>query len=79
MDSIKLFNSNLKGELTVVISKKYNNNNVIDDIEIKKQAMQYLQKYSLKDVVELISKKENISKNKVYKICLSLKKNEEIS
>jgi 16S rRNA (cytidine1402-2'-O)-methyltransferase len=79
MDSIKLFNSNLKGELTVVISKKYNNNNIINDIEIKKQAMQYLQKYSLKDVVELISKKENISKNKVYKICLSLKKNEEIS
>jgi 16S rRNA (cytidine1402-2'-O)-methyltransferase len=79
VDSIKLFKSNLKGELTVVISKKYNNNNVIDDTEIKKQAMQYLQKYSLKDVVELISKKENIPKNKVYKICLSLKKNEEIS
>ena len=38
--------------------------------------MKYLKKYSLKDVVELISKKENVSKNKVYEICLEIKTNE---
>jgi hypothetical protein len=40
------------------------------------QALKYLKKYSLKDVVELISKKEKISKKKVYEICLKIKKNE---
>ena len=60
MDKIPLFKSNLKGELTVVISKKYNKNKIIDDSEIIKQAKVYLKKYSLKDVVELISVKEKL-------------------
>ncbi len=76
MDKIKLFSSPLKGELTVVISEKYNKKESDSGFDIKKQAMKYLKKYSLKDVVDLISKKEKISKNKVYKICLSIKKNE---
>ena len=46
------------------------------NIDIIKQAKNYLKKYSLKDVVELISKKEKISKNKIYEICLKIKKNE---
>ena len=41
--------------------------------------MKYLKKYSLKDSVKLISNKNNISKNKVYKICLNIKKNEKNS
>jgi len=74
VDSIKLFKLPLKGELTVVISKKHNNNKkVADDSQIKKQAMKYLKKYSLKDVVELISTKEKLAKNKIYKICLKIK------
>ena len=79
MDKIPLFKSNLKGELTVVISKKYNKNKIIDDSEIIKQAKVYLKKYSLKDVVELISVKEKLSKNKVYDVCLKIKKNDKIS
>ncbi len=74
VDSVKLFKLPLKGELTVVISKKYNNNKkAVDDSQIKKQAMKYLKKYSLKDVVELISTKEKLAKNKIYKICLKIK------
>ena len=73
IDTIELFKSPLKGELTVVISKKYNNNKIVNDSEIIKQAMKYLKKYSLKDVVELISNKEKISKKEVYKICLKIK------
>ena len=46
------------------------------DLDIVKEATVYLKKYSLKDVVELISKKEKISKNKVYEICLKIKNNE---
>ena len=76
VEKIKLTNPNLKGELTVVISKKNNKTIIVDDINIKKQAMQYLKKYSVKDVVELISKKEKIPKKQIYKICLTIKKNE---
>ena len=73
IDSINIFKNSLKGELTVVISKKYNNNETLKDIEIKNQAIKYLKKYSLKDVVELISKKDKISKKTVYEICLNVK------
>jgi 16S rRNA (cytidine1402-2'-O)-methyltransferase len=76
ISTIKLFKTKLKGELTVVISKIYTNNELTSEIEIIKQANEYLKKYSLKDVVELISKKEKISRNKVYEICLKIKNNE---
>ena len=80
IDTIKNFDKNLKGELTVVISKKSNKSEIIfDSNKIKIEAKKYLKKYSLKDVVELIAKKEKISKNEVYKMCLDLKKNEKNS
>ena len=70
---IELFRQSLKGELTVVISKKNINNVSLTNEEIILEAKKYLKKYTLKDVVELISKKEKISKKKVYDICLKLK------
>ena len=71
--AIKPFKTTLKGELTIVISKIYNNDKIVSNEEIINQAQKYLDKYSLKDVVELISKKEKISKKKVYEICLQIK------
>ena len=76
IDTIKLFKTRLKGELTIVISKIYHNNDLELDENIEIQAKAYLKKYSLKDVVELISKKEKISKKKVYEVCLQIKNNE---
>jgi len=73
LTEIKLFKAPLKGELTVVISKIYNNNQIESNDDIINQASEYLKKYSLKDVVELISKKEKVSKKKVYEICLKIK------
>jgi 16S rRNA (cytidine1402-2'-O)-methyltransferase len=73
ISAIKPFKTKLKGELTIVISKIYINNKEATDLEIINQANEYLTKYSLKDVVELISKKEKISKKKVYEICLKIK------
>ena len=70
------FKTPLKGELTIVISKIYNNNDIESDENIEVQAREYLKKYSLKDVVELISKKEKLSKKKVYEVCLKIKNNE---
>jgi len=73
--SIKQQPENLKGELTVVLSEKVikNNNKEINEsvkIEIKKM----LKNYSHKDVVNFISKKEDLSKKMIYDFCLKLKK-----
>ncbi len=73
INTINPFKTALKGELTIVLSKIYTNNKLLPDIEIIKQAKTYLKKYSVKDVVELISKKEKISKKKIYDICLKIK------
>ena len=73
INTIKLFKTPLKGELTIVISKFNINTKLESNTEIIHQAKKYLNKYSLKDVVELISKKEKVSKKKVYDICLKIK------
>ena len=79
VDSIQLFNSPLKGELTVVISKKNNKTKPLaNDSKIKGLAIKLLKKNSLKDVVKIISEKEKVNKKLVYKICLDIK-NEKIS
>ena len=70
---VELFRQSLKGELTIVISKKNINNVSLTNEEIILEAKKYLKKHTLKDVVEFISKKEKISKKKVYDICLKLK------
>ena len=65
----------LKGELTVVLSNKTNikNNKEISE-SIKMEIKKMLKKYTHKDVVEFISKKENLSKKIVYDFCLKLVK-----
>ena len=64
----------LKGELTVVLSNKTNikNNKEISE-SIKMEIKKMLKKYSHKDVVKFISKKENLSKKLVYNYCLKIK------
>ena len=70
--SIQPFKESLKGELTIVVSKKYNNNNVTDE-DIKKLSIKYLKKYSLKDAADLVSKNKKVSRKRVYAICLEIK------
>ena len=77
LDKLKVFKENLKGELTVVLSKKLSNSskeNIFDEKKLRKDIKEYLKRYSLKDVVKLVSEKNNLSKKKVYNICLSVKK-----
>ena len=73
MSAVKPFKIDLKGELTIVISEKINKRKEVDLVKISKEIKKYLKKYSLKDVVELMAKKEQISKKKLYSLCLSLK------
>ena len=71
---IKNLPDNLKGELTVVISpinKEKNSEKKINE-SVKMEIKKMLKKYSHKDVVEFVSKKENIPKKIVYNFCLKL-------
>tara|TARA_B100001996_G_scaffold366984_1_gene338197 strand:- start:982 stop:1830 length:849 start_codon:yes stop_codon:yes gene_type:complete len=73
---IRSFDQHIKGEFTIVLSKKIenkNNKNIIDE-SVKKDIKKMLKKYSHKDVVEYISKRENLSKKIVYNYCLGIKK-----
>ena len=74
--SIKTLSENLKGELTVVLSEKNNKKNIQKEINesVKIEIKKMLKKYSHKDVVEFISKKEDLPKKIVYNFCLKLKK-----
>ncbi len=77
LDKFPGFKEKLKGELTVVISgksEKYDDETVINTKQLSSEIKQYLKKYSVKDVVNLISQKNNLSKKKIYDICLKLKK-----
>ena len=73
---VKNLSDNLRGELTVVISEKNKENKfkkVIDE-SVKIKINEMIKKYSIKDVVEFISKQENLSKKIVYNFCLKAKK-----
>ena len=75
VDKIKPFRIDLKGELTIVISKKFQKAKILIDYKyLEKEIMEYLKRYKLKDVVELMSTKEKVSKKIIYKLCLKNKK-----
>jgi len=72
------FKVGIKGELTVVLSKeegKYNlESENFDEEKLRAEIKKYLKRYSLKDVVNLVSEKNKLSKKKVYSLCLKIKK-----
>ena len=73
--SIENLSETLKGELTIVLSEKNKekkNKNIINE-SVKMEIKKMLKKYSHKDVVEYIVKKENLSKKLVYDFCLKIK------
>jgi len=73
--SINYLSENLKGELTIVLSEKIGEKKVKEEIpeSVKIEIKKMLKKYSHRDVVEFISKKENMSKKLIYNYCLKLK------
>ena len=76
VESINNLSESLKGELTVVLSERIKEKNIKKEIyeSVKMEIKKMLKKYSHKDVVEFISKKENLSKKIVYNYCLNIKK-----
>ena len=76
ISKLKLFNSPIKGELTIVISEKITKEKKIDEKKIVNKIKKYLKNYSLKDTVNLVLETEKINKKKIYDLCLKIKKNE---
>ena len=76
IDDLKIFENNLKGELTIVISENDRKIENYDEEKIVNKVKKYLKKYSLKDTVNLISETERINKKKIYKLCLKINNEE---
>jgi len=77
VNSLEILKYNLKGELTVVISNKFNvkkkSLNQLSE-SVKNEIKLMFKKYSNKDVSDFISKREKISKKIIYDYCITLKK-----
>ena len=76
IETVQNLPENLQGELTVILSKKIEQKNIKKEISesVKIEIRDMLKKYSHKDVVEFISKKENLPKKIIYNLCLKLRK-----
>ena len=75
VDELKEFDINLKGELTVVISEKKidkKNSQFLTESD-KRNIKKMINKLSIKEISNLISQKNKISKKIVYNYCLELK------
>ena len=74
--SIGKLPDNLKGEFTIVISEIKKDKKIKKEINesVKIEIKKMLKKYSHKDVVEYIAKKENLPKKLIYNFCLKSKK-----
>jgi 16S rRNA (cytidine1402-2'-O)-methyltransferase len=75
VDQLKKFEKELKGELTIVISNKINNKKTSQDLSEsdKRNINQMINKLSIKEIVNLISLNNKISKKQIYNYCLMLK------
>ncbi len=77
LEDFEGFKNGIKGELTVVLSKNgVQNNFKKSSFNLEKLTLEiakYLKKYTLKDVVKLISEKNNLPKKQVYDLCLKIK------
>ena len=64
VNNLTVFKTQLKGELTIVISPKIKKQMLTTDyVKIEKQVIKYLKDNTVKDTVELLSKKEKCQKN----------------
>ena len=63
----------MKGEVTLVVSEGQKQQIYFDEEKFINKAKIYLKKYSLKDTVDLMMINENISKKKIYNLCVKIK------
>ena len=75
VEQLEKFNNQVKGELTIVISEKYDEKNMSHKLEEsdKRIIKLVISKLSIKEIVNLISFNKKISKKEIYDYCLKLK------
>ena len=75
IDKLEPFETDPKGELTIVISEKIKKKNISIILEEsdKNNIQKMIKKLSIKDITDLISKNSNVPKKKIYNYCLKLK------
>ena len=75
MDDLEIFDKDLKGELTIVISeKKIRKNNSQELSESDMNIIRKLiNKLTVKEITDIISHNNEISKKKIYDYCLKIK------
>ena len=76
VDDLELFNKELKGELTIVISEKKIDKNYSQKLSESDMNMinKMINKLTIKEIIEIISHNKDISKKEIYSYCLKLKK-----
>ena len=75
IDTLELFDYELKGELTIVISENqfYKKDSQNLDESDKRLINQMIKKLSVKEIVSLINQGKKISKKEIYDYCIRLK------
>ena len=75
IDELELFDKELKGELTIVISEKKIDKNVSKKLSESDMNMinKMINKFTIKEISDLISQNRNISKKEIYNYCLKIK------
>jgi len=75
IDSLETFKSEIKGEITIVISEPKNEkktSKILDESD-KRNIKRLINKLSIKEITKLINENKNISKKEIYNYCLQLK------
>ncbi|MDC1125704.1 16S rRNA (cytidine(1402)-2'-O)-methyltransferase [Candidatus Pelagibacter sp.] len=75
VDDLEIFNKELKGELTIVISEKKiekNHSQELSESDMN-NINKMINKLSIKEITEIISQNKDISKKKIYDYCLKIK------
>jgi len=75
VDDLEIFNKDLKGELTVVISEKKIDKNYSQELSESdiNTINKMINKLTIKEITEIIGQNKNISKKEIYNYCLKLK------
>ena len=75
VDQLEVFNTQLKGELTVIISEFPENKKMSQKLSEsdKRNINKMINKLSVKEITNLISSNSEISKKEIYNYCLMLK------
>ena len=75
VDELELFEKELKGELTVVISEKKINKNLSQKLSESDKNMirKMIDKLSTKEITDIINQSSGIPKKEIYNYCLKLK------